>query len=242
MIDSRADNHEPRETVLLTDLWLIRHAKSSWADASQADFDRPLNGRGRRDGPRMQAWLAEQEGAAQWIWTSDAARARATADFVQAAWPDAQLIEEHGLYHADPRRILDVAYAAPEDVTRVAVVAHNPGMTWAVNDLAGDTVVVNLPTFGVAHFRLQEGQAPELSKADQQPHVAQGSVDPRGRNAVDDAHVRIAEIMRTVNTIVRPSSARKRASPSSSSLPPGSRMSTKSGRMDFSNCARSSVR
>ena len=26
-------------------LWVIRHAKSSWADPGQADFERPLNGR-----------------------------------------------------------------------------------------------------------------------------------------------------------------------------------------------------
>ena len=29
-------------------LTLLRHAKSSWAIPGQRDFDRPLNGRGRR--------------------------------------------------------------------------------------------------------------------------------------------------------------------------------------------------
>jgi phosphohistidine phosphatase len=34
-------------------LFLIRHAKSSWADTLQQDFDRPLNDRGNRDAPMM---------------------------------------------------------------------------------------------------------------------------------------------------------------------------------------------
>ncbi len=34
-------------------LLLIRHAKSSWADFEQKDFDRPLNDRGKKDAPEM---------------------------------------------------------------------------------------------------------------------------------------------------------------------------------------------
>ncbi|MFO0415296.1 MAG: SixA phosphatase family protein, partial [Bacteroidota bacterium] len=41
-------------------LILIRHAKSSWADPEQSDFDRPLNERGRRDAPVMAQRLLEK--------------------------------------------------------------------------------------------------------------------------------------------------------------------------------------
>ncbi len=34
-------------------LIIVRHAKSSWADPGQRDFDRPLNGRGERNAPEM---------------------------------------------------------------------------------------------------------------------------------------------------------------------------------------------
>ena len=30
-------------------IYLIRHAKSSWKDETLSDFERPLNGRGKRD-------------------------------------------------------------------------------------------------------------------------------------------------------------------------------------------------
>ena len=38
-------------------LILIRHSKSSWKDLSLTDFNRPLNGRGKFDGPLMADYL-----------------------------------------------------------------------------------------------------------------------------------------------------------------------------------------
>ncbi len=131
-------------------LWLIRHAKSSWANPAQGDFERPLNARGQRDGPIMQAWLARQAWLAQWIWTSDAARAQATATFVAAAFPQARLQTEPRLYGADAQTILQVAGETPSEATTAAIVAHNPGLTWCLNLLVGKRVTDNLPTFGAA--------------------------------------------------------------------------------------------
>lgn len=135
-------------------LWLIRHAKSDWHSGAENDFDRPLNARGRRDGPRMAAWLAAQPGAATWIWSSDALRARATAEYVAdgfaAAQPD--IVEQHTLYNAAPETILSVIQGTPADVTTAAVVAHNPGITHLLNLLTGESVTGNVPTLGVARL------------------------------------------------------------------------------------------
>jgi len=139
-------------------LWLVRHAKSDWSTPGQSDFDRPLNARGRRDGPRMAAWLAEQPEPATWIWCSDAVRARSTAEFVTAGFGAAtpELALDHRLYLADPDRLLDVLRGTPDSVASVALVAHNPGLTELVNLLAGEAILDNLPTFGVAGFEVRE--------------------------------------------------------------------------------------
>ena len=134
-------------------LWLIRHAKSSWADRNMPDFHRPLNRRGLRDGPRMQQWLRNQSFAPSWIWASDATRALATAEFVQGAFPDAGLTTDHRLYGARPETILEVVRGTPAEVDCMAVVAHNPGMTDCINLLAGERVIDNLPTFGIARLQ-----------------------------------------------------------------------------------------
>jgi phosphohistidine phosphatase len=135
-------------------LWLIRHAKSDWDSGALRDFDRPLNRRGERDGPNMAAWLATQSDPAVWIWTSDAVRALATARFVADGFAAAgpRIVEDHRLYNAPPETILDVIRETPPDVAAAAVVAHNPGMTQTLNLLVGETVTVNLPTFGVARL------------------------------------------------------------------------------------------
>ena len=42
-------------------LLLVRHAKSSWDDPFQKDFDRPLNERGHSDAPLMAKRLLKQD-------------------------------------------------------------------------------------------------------------------------------------------------------------------------------------
>jgi phosphohistidine phosphatase len=135
-------------------LWLIRHAKSDWGNRGLSDFDRPLNARGERDGPVMTRWLAKQSNPATWLWTSTAVRARATAAFVQAGFglDDTAIVCDDGLYHASPEQILDVIRQTPADVESVALVAHNPGLTWLVNAMGEDAITDNLPTFGIARF------------------------------------------------------------------------------------------
>jgi phosphohistidine phosphatase len=132
-------------------LWIIRHAKSSWADPGQADFDRPLNDRGLKDGKRMMRWMRAQARRPQRIVSSDAARARATAEFVRDGYsiaPD-DLLFDHRLYHASPEALLEVVRELPGDCPSVALVGHNPGSTEFVNAMVGEAIIDDLPTFGV---------------------------------------------------------------------------------------------
>jgi phosphohistidine phosphatase len=135
--------------------WLIRHAKSSWAEAHQDDFDRPLNARGVHDGERMADWLAEQTQRVDWLISSPAARAQATARFVRHGFgvsADAFILDE-SLYLAAPETILACLHSTPAEARCVAIVAHNPGMTQLVNMLASESQPLgNLPTFGSALF------------------------------------------------------------------------------------------
>ncbi len=131
-------------------LWLIRHAKSSWTSNVRSDFDRPLNQRGERDGPNMRDWLASQPHPAQWIWTSDAARAAATAAFVAEAFPSAALKTDHRLYGAPPATLVGVLRETPPTIATAAIVAHNPGITDSVNLLTGTKAIDGMPTFGAA--------------------------------------------------------------------------------------------
>jgi phosphohistidine phosphatase len=137
-------------------LWVIRHAKSSWADPGQADFDRPLNARGVKDGKRMIRWMGKQKQRPQWIFASDAARARATAEFVRDGYavPPDQLLFDHRIYEASMDTLLDVLHSIPPDCPSVALVGHNPGSSEFVNAMVGKPVIDDLPTFGIAMLSL----------------------------------------------------------------------------------------
>lgn len=137
-------------------LWVIRHAKSSWANAGQADFDRPLNERGNRDGKRLIAWMQVQNDPPQRIISSDAVRARATTDFVRVGFrlPDDRLQFDHRLYEASVETIFEVVCGIPDNCPSAALVGHNPGSTDFVNAMVGTRVVDALPTFGIALLTL----------------------------------------------------------------------------------------
>ena len=65
-------------------LYLLRHAKSSWADSSLADHDRPLSRRGRRAAPLMGAYLRDGGHRPELVLCSTSARTRETLEAVIA--------------------------------------------------------------------------------------------------------------------------------------------------------------
>lgn len=132
-------------------IWVIRHGKSAAAEPGQADYERALNKRGEKDGKAMRTWLAQQANPAKWVWSSPAVRAKLTAGFVTTAF-SATFVEESSLYLASADSVLDTLRATPADVTSVAVVAHNPGLTYLVNMLGKEPITDNLVTFGTALF------------------------------------------------------------------------------------------
>ncbi len=132
-------------------LYLVRHAKSSWDERGLADHERPLNKRGLSDAPRMFERLRDNAPLPERIVSSDAVRAASTARLLLAAleYEADRLSLEPALYHADPGQILETARSLPDSARVAALVGHNPGMTYAANDLAVNLDLDNLPTCGI---------------------------------------------------------------------------------------------
>jgi phosphohistidine phosphatase len=134
-------------------LLLMRHAKSSWAEAGMPDHDRPLNDRGRRDAPRMARRLADAGLLPDRLLCSTATRARQTAELlVPASGYAGPVSHDPRLYHATPDAILGVVAETPDDAARLLVIAHNPGLEQLVRRLAGDDGP--MPTAAVAQIEL----------------------------------------------------------------------------------------
>ena len=131
-------------------LTLVRHAKSSWKDASLADRDRPLNKRGKRDAPEMGRRIGDAGIRPSLIVSSPAVRAWTTAKIIaeQIGYPREFLQRERDLYLASLNTLLDVVAAQESGFNNVMLVGHNPGLTDFANFLSPG-LTHNVPTAGV---------------------------------------------------------------------------------------------
>ena len=131
-------------------LTLVRHAKSSWKDASLADRDRPLNKRGERDAPEMGCRIAAAGIRPSLIVSSPAVRAWTTAKIIAAeiGYPREFLQRESDLYLASLDNLLGVVAAQDNGFNNLMLVGHNPGLTAFANYLS-PRLTNNVPTAGI---------------------------------------------------------------------------------------------
>ena len=108
-------------------LILTRHAKSSWSTDEQDDFDRPLNGRGKRAAPVVGDWLAGGGHVPGEVIVSGARRTVDTWAALAPSLPEVvQMRSNPALYHASAEAILAILRGAVAPVTMV--IGHNPGI------------------------------------------------------------------------------------------------------------------
>lgn len=139
-------------------LSLLRHAKSSWDDAAQKDFDRPLAERGEESAPRMGAYMAKEGLKPDVILCSPAVRARQTLELLLPQLGAQPTVEyEDSFYLAAPSVLLARIRRIAAKVQHILIIGHDPGMQGLAVDLAakGDpqllqAVASKFPTAGLA--------------------------------------------------------------------------------------------
>lgn len=141
-------------------LTLLRHAKSTWDDPVARDFDRPLNGRGRRAartiGAQMRALGLEFDS----ILASPAARVVETLAEVASGYGGPLEPEyDRRVYLAEPETLLQLIRSAGEETESLLIVGHNPGLERLVllltdgGPLRGE-VEIKYPTATLAEINL----------------------------------------------------------------------------------------
>lgn len=132
-------------------LVMIRHAKSSWSNPLQSDFERPLNERGEHDAPMMGERLKKMGVTPDLIIASPAKRAKQTAKKVakELGYDTDKILWVDKLYHCIPQVFEETLYEVKDEVKTVFIVAHNPGITQFVNELSGEFSIDNMPTCGM---------------------------------------------------------------------------------------------
>ena len=146
-------------------LYVMRHAKSSWADPLLPDFDRPLNERGKADAPEMGKRLKKKGIRPDLIISSPAKRAFKTAQKVAKAidYPKNKILTDKMLYLAGTSAILAVVKETADTVNSLMIFGHNPGWTDFVNEMTGSHID-NIPTTGIAAIQFDVNSWEDVSK------------------------------------------------------------------------------
>jgi phosphohistidine phosphatase len=119
-------------------LFLLRHAKSDWADASMADHDRPLAPRGERAALAMGQYMRQRGLCPDLVLCSSARRACDTYELVASRLDGApDVLGERELYLAGPDALLARLRRVPGAIASVMLVAHNPDLQQLAQTLAG---------------------------------------------------------------------------------------------------------
>lgn len=131
-------------------LLVIRHAKSE-SSFTLNDFERPLNERGKKDAPEMAKRLVALNIKIDAFVASPAKRAKKTAELFCKEYErnDEDIIFISALYHAPPAIFNEVIKHLDDAFNTVAIFAHNPGITYFVNELVTGTAIDNMPTCAV---------------------------------------------------------------------------------------------
>jgi phosphohistidine phosphatase len=120
-------------------LLILRHAKSSWDDPNQDDYDRPLNKRGRKEAKSVGKFMRERKLLPDVVLTSTAERARQTVELWQLKSHYLGPIEMHReFYLAGPERYLEALAELGTQCSIAMVVGHNPGLEELVLRLTGE--------------------------------------------------------------------------------------------------------
>lgn len=123
-----------------------RHAKSSWADMSNSDHDRPLNRRGIESAWLLSKTMKSEFDKVQEVYVSSAKRAQQTALELKI---DRTKISTHkDLYTFDVVALETFISALNSNAQYIQLIGHNPAFTEFVNNHS--TIRVdNVPTCGM---------------------------------------------------------------------------------------------
>lgn len=135
-------------------LFLLRHAKSSWDNPNLSDFDRPLNDRGQKAAPKMGKAIVEKQVIPDIILCSPAKRTLETARLViESSKLKTDITFEKRIYDASTRTLLEILKAQDSEISTILLIGHNPGMSDLLTKLTGESE--HFPTAALAKIQLK---------------------------------------------------------------------------------------
>ena len=126
----------------MKEIYVLRHAKSSWDNSNLSDFERPLADRGISDAKKMSKFLKDMDLKIDKVLCSNALRAKETFDLTadgfnfeidKATYTDK-------LYFGDTTDIIKDLKELDESLKNILIVGHNPTLHYLVELLTNKSI------------------------------------------------------------------------------------------------------
>jgi phosphohistidine phosphatase len=148
-------------------LYLIRHATAEDGSSSSMfrDFDRDLTSSGIIETARMAKYLLSKQHTVDLIVSSKANRAFSTAKIMAEQWKvDTDTIQlDDSIYGGGPRAYLSALNKLEEGVNKVAIVGHNPDISFFGEYLTRDDTGGQMKKAGVLILTFTDLKWAEIS-------------------------------------------------------------------------------
>ena len=134
----------------MKNLFLLRHAKSSWDNAALADFDRPLSKRGISNAILLSEHIQKHNITFDLVLSSPSERTQSTLDLVLSSldhFPTTTLKES--IYHASPSSLTQLIKEQDDEINNLLIIGHNPGLHILTEMLANQSIL-KFPTCAFA--------------------------------------------------------------------------------------------
>ena len=134
----------------MKNLFLLRHAKSSWDNAALADFDRPLSKRGIFNAILLSEHIQKHNITFDLVLSSPSERTQSTLDLVLSSldhFPTTTLKES--IYHASPFSLTQLIKEQDDAINDLLIIGHNPGLHILTEQLINQSIV-KFPTCAFA--------------------------------------------------------------------------------------------
>tara|TARA_B100000945_G_scaffold51063_2_gene36763 strand:+ start:488 stop:982 length:495 start_codon:yes stop_codon:yes gene_type:complete len=126
----------------MKNLFLLRHAKSSWDNAALTDFDRPLSKRGISNAILLSEHIQKHNITFDLVLSSPSERTQSTLDLVLSSlehFPTTTFKES--IYHASPSSLAQLIKEQDDEINNLLVIGHNPGLHILTETLTNQPIV-----------------------------------------------------------------------------------------------------
>ena len=162
-------------------LYLLRHAKSSWDDAAQQDFERTLTNRGREACALLGEFIQEKRIDFDLVLVSTAVRTRETIELVkERAKFRGEVRYDERIYEATVSQLLEIISQIDNDRESVLLVGHNPGIEELLALLTGEQQRVTTANFAKIKFEATKWSADLAHKGTLEWIVQPKEIQSRG--------------------------------------------------------------